>query len=76
MPIDVDICRASAYLCHTIQTVVTKPGKNDCLVWDGTTTLLTLDIVMNQVTLINREAPITFGHIQIQLYSGYKAREE
>ncbi len=68
VPIDVDICRASAYLCHTIQTVVMKPGKNDRLVWDGTTTHLTLDIVMNQVTLINREAPIIFGHIKLQLY--------
>ncbi len=29
VPIDEDICRASAYLRHTIQTVVMKPGKND-----------------------------------------------
>jgi hypothetical protein len=68
MPIDKDICPASAYLRHTIQTVVMMPGKNDCLVWDGTTTLLALDIVMNQVTPVNREAPITFGHVKIQLY--------
>ncbi len=45
-----------------------KPGKNDCLVWDGTTTRLALDIVMNQVTPINHEAPITFGHFKLQLY--------
>jgi hypothetical protein len=68
VPIDVDICRASAYLCHTIQTVVIKPGKNDHIVWDGTTTLLALDRVMNQVTPVNREAPITFGHVKNQLY--------
>jgi hypothetical protein len=68
VPIDVDICRASAYLRHTIQTVAMKPGKNDCLVWDRTTTRLALDIVMNQVTPINREAPITFGHVKLQLY--------
>jgi len=43
VPIDVDICRVSAYLHHTIQTVVMKPGKNDRLVWDGTTTLLALN---------------------------------
>jgi hypothetical protein len=67
VPIDEDICRVSAYLCHTIQTVVMKPGKNDCLVWDGTTTLLALDIVMNQVTPVNHEAPITFGHTKNQL---------
>jgi len=68
VPIDEDICRVSAYLRHTIQTVVMKPGKNDCLVWDGTTTLLALDIVMNQETPVNHKAPITFGHVKIQLY--------
>jgi hypothetical protein len=68
VPIDVDICRASTYRRHTIQTVVMKPGKNDRFVWDGTTTRLALDIVMNQVTPINREAPITFGHVKLQLY--------
>ncbi len=62
VPIDVDICRVSVYLRHTIQTVVMKPGKNDRLVWDGTTrTLLALDIVLNQVTPVNREAPITLS---------------
>ncbi len=45
VPIDVDIRRASAYLRHTIQIVVMKPGKNDRLVWDGTTTRLALNIV-------------------------------
>ena len=68
VPIYVDIYRASAYLRHTIQTVVMKPGKNDCLVWDGTTTLLALDTVMNQVTPVNHEALITFGNVKIQLY--------
>ena len=75
VPIDEDICRASAYLRHTIQTVVMKPGKNNRLVWDGMTTLLALDIVMNQVTPVDREAPITFGHVKIQLYNDiYNAR--
>ncbi len=68
MPINEDICRASAYLHHTIQTVVIKPGKNDGLVWNGTTILLALDIVMNQVTPVTCKAPVTFGHIKIQLY--------
>ena len=68
VPIVVDICHASAYLHHTIQTFVMKPEKNDCLVWDGTTTLLALDIVMNQVTPVNHEALITFGNVKIQLY--------
>ncbi len=65
--IDEDICRASAYLRHTIQTVIMKPGKNDCIIWDGTTILLALNIVMNQVTPVTCEAPIMFGHIKIQL---------
>ncbi len=68
MPIDEDICRASTYLRHTIQTVVMKLGKNNCLVWDGTTILLALDIMMNQVTPVTPEAPVMFGHVKIQLY--------
>jgi hypothetical protein len=68
VPIDEDICRASAYLRHTIQTVVMKLGKKNCLVWDGTTILLAPDIVMNQVTPVTREAPVTFGNVKIQLY--------
>ncbi len=68
VPFNEDTCRASAYLRHTIQKVVMKLGKNDHLVWDGTTILLDLDIVMNQVTPVTREAPVTFGHIKIQLY--------
>jgi hypothetical protein len=69
MPIDEDICHASAYLRHTIQTVIMKPGENDYIVWNVTIILLTLDIVMNQVTPVTCEAPITFGHIKIQLYT-------
>ncbi len=45
-----------------------KLGKNDRLVWDGTTILLALDIVMNQVTQVTCEAPVTFGHVKIQFY--------
>jgi hypothetical protein len=68
VPINEDICHAFAYLHHTIQTVVMKLGKNDCLVWDGTTIVLALDIVMNQVTPVTCEAPVTFGQVKIQLY--------
>ena len=48
--------------------MVTKLGKNSRLVWDGTITLLPLDIVMNQVKPVTREALIKFGHVKIQLY--------
>ncbi len=68
VPINEDICRVSAYLRHTIQKAVMKLGKNDCLIWDGTIILLALDIVMNQVTPVTREAPITSSHVKIQLY--------
>ncbi len=48
--------------------MVIKVGKNDRLCWDGSTTIKPTDIVMNQVTPITCEAPITFGHVKIQLY--------
>jgi hypothetical protein len=69
VPINEDICRASAYLRHTIRTVILKPGENDRIVWDRTTILLALDIVMNQVMPVTCKAPITFGHVKIQLYT-------
>ncbi len=69
MHIDEDICRASTYLRHTIQTVIMKPGKNDRIVWDRTTIFLALDIMMNQVTPVTCKAPSKFGHIKIQLYT-------
>jgi hypothetical protein len=30
--------------------------------------LFATDMVMNQVTTVSREAPMTFGHVKIQLY--------
>ncbi len=57
----------SPYCCNITQTMVIKAGKSDCLCWDGSTTIKPTDIVMNQVTLITREAPITFGHVKIQM---------
>ncbi len=68
VPIDEDICRASAFCHSTTQTVVIKPGKANRITWDSSTMLFATDIVMNQVTPVSCEAPITFGHIKIQLY--------
>ncbi len=62
------MCCFSPYCCHTTQTMVIKAGKSDRLCWDGSTTIKPTDIVMDQVTLITREAPITFGHVKMQLY--------
>jgi hypothetical protein len=48
--------------------MVIKAGKSDRLCWDGSTTTKPTDIVMNQVTPITCDAPITFGHVKMQLY--------
>jgi hypothetical protein len=48
--------------------MVIKAGKSDRLCWDGSTTIKHTDIVMSQVTPITHEAPITFGHVKMQLY--------
>ncbi len=69
IPLDEIMCRFSSYCCHTTQTMVIKAGKNVCLCWDGLTTIKPTDIVMNQVTPVIREAPITFGHVKMQLYA-------
>jgi hypothetical protein len=64
VPINEDICRASAF-CHlNTQTVVIKPGKANQIAWDGSTMLFATDIVMNQVTPVSCKAPITFGHVK------------
>jgi hypothetical protein len=48
--------------------MVITARKSDRLCWDGSTTIKPTDIVMNQVTLITRETPITFRHVKMQLY--------
>ena len=65
---DETICRFSPHCRHTTQTMVIKKGKNDRLVWDGSTTMKPTDIVMNQITPTINEAPITFGHVKMQMY--------
>ena len=61
LPLHKLICKFLPYCHHTTQTLVIKPGKNDQLCYDGTTTWLPSDIVINQVTPIENEALITFG---------------
>ncbi len=56
------------YCRHTTQTMVIKAGKSGRLCCNGLTTIKPTDIVMNQVTPITCEAPITFGHVKMQLY--------
>jgi hypothetical protein len=51
-----------------MQSIVIKDGKNDRIVWDGLTVTRPTDIVMNQVTPVAKEAPMTFGHVKSQIY--------
>jgi hypothetical protein len=66
--LDEIMCHFSPYCHHTTQTMVIKAGKSDCLCWDGSTTIKPTDIVMNQVTPITGETPITIRHVKMQMY--------
>ena len=63
-----DMCHLSPYCRHTAQTVIIKPGKNDCICWDASTTREVEDTVMNQLdmTIMDDEALITFGNVKMQ----------
>jgi hypothetical protein len=65
VPMDQLLCKFLPYLCQTTQSIIIKEGKNDQIVWDDSTTILVTDIVMNQVTPVTHEPPITFGHVKI-----------
>ncbi len=69
VPMDPLLCKLSPYLHHTTQSIIIKDGKNDCIVWYGSTVTQPTDIVMNQVTPVAQEAPITFGHVNSQIYT-------
>jgi hypothetical protein len=68
VPMDPLLCKLSPNFCHTMQSIVIKDGKNNCIVWDGSTVTQLTDIVMNQVTPVAKEAPVTFGHVKSQIY--------
>jgi hypothetical protein len=65
---DLLLCKLSPYLCHTTQSIVIKDNKNDHIVWDGSTVIWPTDIVINQVTPVAQEAPVTFGHVKSKIY--------
>jgi hypothetical protein len=69
VPMDLLLCKLSSYLRHTMQSIVIKDGKNNCIVWDGSTVTRPTDIVMNQVTPVTQEAPVTFSHVKSQIYT-------
>jgi hypothetical protein len=68
VPMDPLLCKLSPYLCHTMESIVIIDGKNNCIVWDGWTVTQPKDIVMNQVTPVAKEAPVTFGYVKSQVY--------
>jgi hypothetical protein len=68
VPMDPLFCKLSPYLRQTTQSIAIKDGKNNCIVWDGLTVTRPIDIVMNQVTPVAQEAPVTFGHVKSQIY--------
>ncbi len=69
VPMDLLLCKLSPCLRHTMQSIVIKDGKNDCIVWDRSTVTRPTDIVMNQVTSVTQEAPVMFGHVKSQIYT-------
>ena len=68
VPMDPLLCKLSPYLHHTTQSIVIKDGKNNHIVWDGSTVTRPTDKVMNQVTPVVQEVPVTFGHVKSQIY--------
>jgi hypothetical protein len=64
VPMDPLLCKLSPYLRHTMQSNVITDGKNNRILWDGLTVTQPTDIVMNQVTPVTKEAPVTFGLVK------------
>ncbi len=62
-------CKLSPYLRCTTQSIIKNDGKNNRILWDGSTVTRVTDIVMNQVTPVTQEAPVTFDHVKSQIYT-------
>ena len=52
----------------TFQGMDIQEGKNPRLVWDGSTMYTPMDRVMNNMTLIEEEAEVTFGFVKLLFY--------
>ena len=66
IPIEEWCCLFSPYVRHTPQGMVCKINSNPRMVWDGSTKLTAMDTVMNEITLTDEEADITFGLVEKQ----------
>ena len=62
VPLQEEIVKFSPYCQHTMQTLVMKPGKSDPVCWDASTKYGPEEVVLNEVTPMELEAPITFGN--------------
>jgi hypothetical protein len=75
IPLHEDIVKFSPYCRHTMQTLVTKPGKSDRICTDMSTKYGPDEVVLNEVTPMELEAPITFGNTKkVFLTNLYNAR--
>ena len=61
------VCGIAPNFRHTSQALVFKEGSDPRPVWDGTTKFDPNDVVINEVTLIENEAEITFGEVKASL---------
>jgi hypothetical protein len=69
VPMDPLLCKSSPHLRHTTQSIIIKDSKKHRIVWDESTVTQPTDIVMNQVTPVAQEAPVTYGHVKSQIYT-------
>lgn len=73
--LDPAIVLFSPYCRHTMQTLVMKEGKDPRVCWDATTKYGPEDVVINEVTPMDFEALITFGHTKMKFLADiYRAR--
>jgi hypothetical protein len=68
VPMDQLCFKFSLYLHHTTQNIIIKKGKNDTIVWDGSTLIQPIDIIMKEVTPVAHKVAITCGHVKIRIY--------
>ena len=61
IPLDEDLAYFSPFCRHTPQGAIDKAGKSFRIVWDGSTKQRYNDVVLNDVTPTEKEAPVTFG---------------
>ena len=68
IPLPPWILDCSPYCRHNSQGIIIKAGKNDRVVWDASTKFAYDDLVLNEHTPTDDEAPITFGITKMQFY--------